>query len=240
MLLLLRGIILYYYHYYYYYYYYYYYHLYLCGYLKNFNYLFYFSLQDVLKFSLKHLEPESLYFLQVQALSQFGRERLKGEKAAIFLNTADYKNVTEVTIGAYEGNGKRSTGRIEGLKVQRVFWHRSQLMARISWLSRPVLKETSSPKYTVAWWSGHCRNQTTITPQPRMQLAATTEIAQYDLYDLNFSCKYRVTVRELYPDGGNSHHHEATLMFMTPTCHEVAMSSSNTDKPQCPQHANTT
>jgi len=51
-----------------------------------------FSLQDVLKFSLKHLEPESLYFLQVQALSQFGRERLKGEKAAIFLNTADHKN----------------------------------------------------------------------------------------------------------------------------------------------------
>jgi hypothetical protein len=38
------------------------------------------------------LEPESLYFLQVQALAQFGRERLKGEKEAIFLNTADHKN----------------------------------------------------------------------------------------------------------------------------------------------------
>jgi hypothetical protein len=28
----------------------------------------------------------------VQALAQFGRERLKGEKEAIFLNTADHKN----------------------------------------------------------------------------------------------------------------------------------------------------
>jgi hypothetical protein len=48
--------------------------------------------QDVMKFALKNLEPDSLYFLQVQALAQFGRERLKGEKAAIFLNTADHKN----------------------------------------------------------------------------------------------------------------------------------------------------
>lgn len=195
--------------------------------------------RDVLKFSLKHLEPESLYFLQVQALSQFGRERLKGEKAAIFLNTADHKNVTEVNIGSHEGNGKRSAGRVEELKVQRVFWHRGQLMARITWLPRPVMKEASSPKYTVAWWSGHCHNQTN-THQPRMQLAATTEIAQYDLYDLSFSCKYRVTVRESHPEGSNSHHHEATLMFMTPTCHEFAVSSSNTDQLHCSQHENTT
>jgi hypothetical protein len=48
--------------------------------------------QNVMKFALKHLEPESLYFLQVQAFAQFGHERLKGEKAAIFLNTSDYKN----------------------------------------------------------------------------------------------------------------------------------------------------
>lgn len=48
--------------------------------------------QNIMKFALKHLEPESLYFLQVQAFAHFGHERLKGEKAAILLNTSDYKN----------------------------------------------------------------------------------------------------------------------------------------------------
>jgi hypothetical protein len=48
--------------------------------------------QNIMKFALKNLEPESLYFLQVQAFAQFGHERLKGEKAAIFLNTSEYKN----------------------------------------------------------------------------------------------------------------------------------------------------
>ncbi|PSN44614.1 hypothetical protein C0J52_19788 [Blattella germanica] len=191
-----------------------------------------------MKFSLKHLEPESLYFLQVQALSQFGRERLKGEKAAIFLNTADYKNVSEVSIGSHDGNGKRSTGRVEGLKVQRVYWNRSQLMARIVWAQRPVMKEVSSLRYTVAWWSEHCQSYGTTTVQPRMQLAATTEVAQYDLYDLSFSCKYRVTVRETHPHGGHSHQHEASLMFMTPTCHEVLISSSSNNRPDCSQYEN--
>nr|CAD7576894.1 unnamed protein product [Timema californicum] len=37
---------------------------------------------------LNNLQAHSLYFLQVQALAQFGRDRLKGEKAATFLDTA--------------------------------------------------------------------------------------------------------------------------------------------------------
>ncbi|XP_069669026.1 anosmin-1 [Periplaneta americana] len=193
--------------------------------------------RDVMKFSLKHLEPESLYFLQVQALAQFGRERLKGEKAAIFLNTADHKNVSEMSITSHDGNGKRSTGRVEGLKVQKVYWSRGQLLARITWTPRAIMKETSF-RYTVAWWSGHCQEHgVNATLQPRIQLAATTEASQYDLYDLSFCCKYRVTVRETNPNGGSTHHHEATLMFMTPSCHDLQNNSSS-DKPDCLQFGN--
>ncbi|XP_049946423.1 anosmin-1 [Schistocerca serialis cubense] len=43
--------------------------------------------RDVTRFCLRDLLPGSLYFVQVQALAQFGSERLKSEKAAIFLNT---------------------------------------------------------------------------------------------------------------------------------------------------------
>jgi len=48
--------------------------------------------QNIMKFALKHLEPESQYFLQVQAFAQFGHERLKGDMANIIFNTSDYKN----------------------------------------------------------------------------------------------------------------------------------------------------
>jgi len=48
--------------------------------------------QNIMKFALKHLEPDSQYFLQVQAFAQFGHERLKGDKANIIFNTSDYKN----------------------------------------------------------------------------------------------------------------------------------------------------
>lgn len=39
---------------------------------------------------LKELQVGFQYFLQVQALAQFGRNRLKGEKAAIILNTTNH------------------------------------------------------------------------------------------------------------------------------------------------------
>ncbi|CAG2063993.1 unnamed protein product [Timema podura] len=44
--------------------------------------------KDVTQIVLNNLQAHSLYFLQVQALAQFGRDRLKGEKAATFLDTA--------------------------------------------------------------------------------------------------------------------------------------------------------
>jgi hypothetical protein len=38
------------------------------------------------------------------------------------------------------------------------------------------MKEASSPRYTVAWWSGHCHGPGATTLQPRSQLAATIEV----------------------------------------------------------------
>nr|CAD7403671.1 unnamed protein product [Timema poppensis] len=50
------------------------------------------SVLDVTQIVLNNLQAHSLYFLQVQALAQFGRDRLKGEKAATFLDTASRRN----------------------------------------------------------------------------------------------------------------------------------------------------
>lgn len=48
--------------------------------------------QDHTKFLLRELQPNSLYFLQIQALVQYGKVRLRGEKSGLILNTTNYTN----------------------------------------------------------------------------------------------------------------------------------------------------
>jgi hypothetical protein len=83
---------------------------------------------------------------------------------------------SEVSTGYHDGNGKRSARRVEGLKVQKVYLSRGQLLARIIWTPRPIMKEDTSLRYTVALWSGQCQDPDVTTLQPRSQLAATTEV----------------------------------------------------------------
>jgi Uncharacterized protein, contains Trp-Asp (WD) repeat len=73
----------------------------------------------------------------------------------------------------------RSAGQIEGLRVQKIYWSRGQLLARLVWTPRPSVKEFSSPRYTVTWWSGQCQGPDVTPVQPHSQLAATTEVC-YD------------------------------------------------------------
>lgn len=51
-------------------------------------------LQDTTEFLLQDLQPKSQYFLQIQGLLQYGKERLKGEKSGLVLNTTDFINGT--------------------------------------------------------------------------------------------------------------------------------------------------
>lgn len=61
----------------------------------------------------------------------------------------------------------------------------------------------------------------------------TAQVSQYDLYGLNFCCKYRVAVGETNPSGGSIHQREATLMFMTPACSDLQATSTSKDKLDC-------
>jgi hypothetical protein len=87
--------------------------------------------------------------------------------------------VSEVSPGSHDGNGKRSAGQIERLRVQKIYWSHGQLLARLVWTARPTMKEISSPRYTVTWWSGQCQGPGITTPQPHSQLAATTEVCYH-------------------------------------------------------------
>ena len=63
--------------------------------------------------------------------------------------------------------------------MQKIYWSRGQLLARLVWTPRPNVIGLSSPRYTVTWWSVQCQGPGGTTPQPHSQLAATTEVC-YD------------------------------------------------------------
>lgn len=151
--------------------------------------------QDQTKFELKNLQANSLYFLQVQALAQFGKEKLKGEKAQLVLNTTNYTNgnnpntlcsylninfdipVTEppnkTEITNKENEKKTVNSKVEGLHVEKIYWEKNKLLARVSWKRKKY-----STKYTVTWWAGPCQ-QSNKNTSSHLQMAVTTKVYIY-------------------------------------------------------------
>lgn len=57
-------------------------------------------LQEQTSIEIKDLQPNSMYFLQVQSISQFGLGKLRSEKSEIFYNTTSADaTVTNQRIG---------------------------------------------------------------------------------------------------------------------------------------------
>ncbi|KAJ8915194.1 hypothetical protein NQ315_015417 [Exocentrus adspersus] len=162
--------------------------------------------RDQTHFLLQKLQPNSQYFLQVQALVQFGKERLKGEKSGLVLNTTNYTNVSDNAL-ILEGV---TDNRIDGLHLQKLMWSQNNLRARIVWKPKRDLT-----KYTVTWWNGPCH--ATKGDYSHLKLAATTNVPYFNLYDLQFSCRYRVSVREVSSQGMKTIR-DTSITFTTPKC----------------------
>ncbi|XP_044757582.1 anosmin-1 [Coccinella septempunctata] len=163
--------------------------------------------RDQTNFFLNDLQPNSLYFLQIQALVQFGNERLKGEKSGYILNTTSFNNFTNNEIVPLNLNAR---SKPRGLQLEKIFWSQGELRARISWKPKK-----GTQRYTVSWWTGSCNES--YDGHNHFKVAATTKAYRFDLYDLQFSCRYKVSVRESPPNGSRISE-DTILSFSTPSC----------------------
>ncbi|XP_075209815.1 anosmin-1-like [Lycorma delicatula] len=134
---------------------------------------------DKTSFILKKLKPNAEYFLQVEAYSQFGKERLKGEKGNLAFNTTDYKN----------DSIQWNSGRI-AIKKSWVKWVNDELKAHITWSGAKYLAG-SIPKFIVTWKS------TMPCSAKKIEMSATTHNTYFDLFGLEPGCKYFVNVKEI-------------------------------------------
>ncbi|XP_050532743.1 anosmin-1 isoform X2 [Daktulosphaira vitifoliae] len=144
---------------------------------------------DILRFHIKKLNTNSEYFLQVQAISEFGRKKLAGQKASVTLKTEEKKLSVKMN-------------KINGLKVVNYYnsTKNDLFNVKISW--RPVSMTSKKLTYTLTCIPQNCKfdsktfNATTIHPF-------------FDMFSLNRMCKYLIIVSTNY-DGSK---HMASLTF---------------------------
>ncbi|XP_056640275.1 anosmin-1 [Diorhabda sublineata] len=159
-------------------------------------------------FTLRDLQPHSQYFLQVQGILQYGKERLNGEKSGLVLNTTDFVNEKDNTLDL----GKSNTYKIEGLRLQKLTWNKGKLKAKIIW--NPSREYA---KYSVTWWATPCDGR--MNAFKHLKVAAMTKDTYFDLIDLQFNCRYKVSVKIVWPDEAKSKHN-TFVTFTTPKCSE--------------------
>ncbi|KAJ8724321.1 hypothetical protein PYW08_015795 [Mythimna loreyi] len=137
---------------------------------------------------IKDLQPNSMYFLQVQTISQFGLGKLRSDKASIFYNTTSTARNDPVPESL-----QRRENKIRGLALHKIVWHNQKLRARIAWQPLPNVYEQPG-RYYLNWKATKCNNPKKLRKEG---LTATTEQTTFDLYDLEYHCSYKVNVNSL-------------------------------------------
>ncbi|XP_065170548.1 anosmin-1 [Atheta coriaria] len=174
-------------------------------------------LGDVNKYVIQDLEPNSMYFIQVQAITQFGQDILRGEKSGYVLNTTNYTNITHPNI---VNTTHVALFKIDNLQLHKLYWSKDEndLKARFTW--KP---NGRSVRYNITWW-GTCKNNK--TPQPK--LTATTRHSHFDVYDLHFDCRYKVNVKETHHTRRSREKNvqkrafcDTSVTFTTPSCKDL-------------------
>ncbi|XP_077285374.1 anosmin-1-like [Arctopsyche grandis] len=183
--------------------------------------------KDQTYFEIKGLEPRSQYFLQVQAISQFGAIRLKSEKSAIVINTTNYSNDSVIPS---EGNSSKRSAehKIEGLQVQKMYWSKNQLSARLVWKPSRI-RSTKNIRYSVQWWTTSCDIENDDF-KVRKQTTVLTDMPRTELYDLHFSCKYNINVIRI--SNGDNYSSRAMISFTTPSCQQFQLKTKK-EKIKC-------
>ncbi|XP_045767671.1 anosmin-1 isoform X1 [Maniola jurtina] len=158
---------------------------------------------------ISDLQPNSMYFLQVQTISMFGLGKLRSEKAAIFYNTTsgtDGEQEPETLKRRKEDNQDRL---IRGLKLNKLTWLDHKIEAKISW--NPIHpKGQRKNTYYVHWKTLTCQD-----PDKELkELSATTEQNSFEIYELDYKCNYTINVNK----SNNKRNPDSELILSVPGC----------------------
>ncbi|XP_045449270.1 anosmin-1 [Melitaea cinxia] len=153
---------------------------------------------------ISDLQPNSMYFLQVQTISVFGLGKLRSDKAAIFYNTT---SATEEQ--PPEALTRRKDVRsIKGVKLNKFIWLDHKIKAKISW--EPTYQPKGNKRYYVHWKMIACQHPV----KELKELSAVTEQNSFEIYELDYKCKYRVNINRSW----NTKTPDSEFILTVPQC----------------------
>nr|XP_026485502.1 anosmin-1 [Vanessa tameamea] len=163
---------------------------------------------------ISDLQPNSMYFLQVQTISLFGLGKLRSDKAAIFYNTT---SATEEH--PPEALTKRNDEKsIKGVKLNKFIWLDHKIKAKISW--EPGFQPKGRKRYFVHWKIIACQHPV----KELKELSAITEQNSFEIYELDYKCKYRVNINRSW----NTKTPDSEFILTVPQCEYFKKKVSST------------
>ncbi|XP_074657809.1 anosmin-1-like [Tubulanus polymorphus] len=192
---------------------------------------------DQFTYTLKDMEPDTTYFVQVQAVCHYGEERLKSERASIYIVTEplitnnDKQQESPVHVDAAV-MGLPTPPPLRNVTVDKPFYENGLLKATIHWVIPSGHKEKIH-KFLIHWTPDVCIAMATLDGPLSKTISATTHDTQFMIYDLRFDCRYVVKVQPVSQEGavGPTSH----AIFNTPSCSDVKIKGINL--PDCPTNA---
>ncbi|XP_038049847.1 anosmin-1-like isoform X2 [Patiria miniata] len=189
---------------------------------------------DQYDITLEELHPNMRYYIQVQAIAQWGDARKRSDRTSLTIQTMDLPIVQDDAPPMYEpvppeppvhGEPPVFPGPVRDVVPDGPYWEDSSLKCQISW-RKPKGFEKTVNRFTIHWQPMGCANDYINSSL----MTATTHDRSFEIYNLKFDCQYRVSVVAVSDSLLTSP--EANIRFYTPACNNVRVKDQQ--KPTCP------
>lgn len=186
-------------------------------------------------YRIMNLDPDTSYFVQVQAISQHGDVRLKSEKASLYITTyplprSSNRVLQSTPVPSVTGQSMPTPPTPDQLTVVDTYYQNGLLKANISWNFEEAGGRDDRPDKVLVYWSTEgCSSDLTVEDPPVM--SATTHVNFFTIYDLRFSCRYLIRAQSVTIHGVTGS--MAYTFLDTPQCGQALVIGEI--QPDCPR-----
>ncbi|XP_045201547.2 anosmin-1-like isoform X2 [Mercenaria mercenaria] len=180
------------------------------------------------EFKLRKLEPGTTYNIKIEAIVQYGNRQLRSSKTSKDITTYTPPNAKpdnqEQVYSVYA-----EIIRVEKLEVVdgRPYFDRGSLKARLKWKVGADFQ--SIVKSFMIFWTPYSCDQDFAILEP---YSATSDVPVFEVYDLQFECKYNINVSAVTKSGVQGK--PTTVKLVTPICEKIIV-KGNSLPPECPE-----
>lgn len=186
-------------------------------------------------YRLMDLDPDTTYFVQVQAIAQHGEVRLKSDRASLYITTYPLpRSSSRVFLSTSAPNvtvRPMPTPPVpDQLTVVETYYQNGLLKANLSWSFEEAGGRDERPDKLLVYWSTEgCSSDLTLEEPPVM--SATTHTNYFTIYDLRFNCRYLIRVQSVTVHGVTGS--MAYSFLDTPHCGQALVIGEV--QPDCPR-----